>query len=203
MTFSDEIDLIERFKKGDSSVFETIVRKYQDRIYNLCRYMLQDSREAQDAAQDAFIKAYKGLEDFQPESTLYTWLYRITVNTCLDYRKKSRREAARYEPLSENLALDPPLTEQLYAAKEIQAHIQLALQKLPKKLSAVIVLREIEALSYEEIAEVLQISIGTVKSRIARAREQLRHLMEKIKADPKFLEQTRFLNRLTDKRKRP
>jgi len=180
MTFSDEIDLIERFKKGDSSVFETIVRKYQDRIYNLCRYMLEDSREAQDAAQDAFIKAYQGLKGFRPESTLYTWLYRITVNTCLDYRKKSRREATRYEPLNENLPLDQPLTEQLYAAKEIQAHIQLALQKLPKKLSAVIVLREIEALSYEEIAVVLQVSIGTVKSRIARARERLRLLLREI-----------------------
>jgi RNA polymerase sigma-70 factor (ECF subfamily) len=180
MTFINDTDLIERFKKGDPSAFEVLASKYQDRVYNLCRYMLRDPRDAQDAAQDAFLKAYKALKDFTPGSSLYTWIYRIAVTTCLDYRRKSRRESFRSEPLAEDLPSGEPLPESLYASKEISEALQLALQKLPERLRAAIVLREIEELSYEEIAEVLHTSAGTVKSRISRAREQLRHLLEKI-----------------------
>jgi RNA polymerase sigma-70 factor (ECF subfamily) len=180
MTTSEDSDLTERFKKGDSSAFEALVRKYQDRVYNLCRYMLQDPQNAQDAAQDAFLKAYRGLRDFRPDSSLYTWIYRIAVTTCLDYRRKSRRESFRNEPLAEDLPSAEPLPEQVYESREIPQSIQIALQKLPEKLRAAIVLREIEELSYEEIAEVLHTSAGTVKSRISRARKQLRHILRKI-----------------------
>jgi RNA polymerase sigma-70 factor (ECF subfamily) len=180
MNSTDDSDLIGRFKKGDPSAFETIIRKYQDRVYNLCRYMLQDPPNAQDAAQDVFLKAYRALKDFRPGSSLYTWIYRIAVTTCLDYKRRSHREAFRSEPLNEDLPSEEPLPEQLYASAEIPQSIQLALQKLPEKLRAAIVLREIEELSYEEIAEVLHTSPGTVKSRISRAREQLRHLLKKI-----------------------
>jgi RNA polymerase sigma-70 factor, ECF subfamily len=180
MTSINESDLIERFKKGDPSAFEAILLRHQDRIYNLCRYMLQDPEDAQDAAQDIFLKAYRGLKDFRPDASLYTWLYRIAVNTCLDYRRKSRREVFRSEPLTEDLESDKPFLEQLYESAKITKAIQLALQKLPEKLRAAIVLREIEGLSYEEVAEVLHTSVGTVKSRISRAREQLRHLLKNI-----------------------
>jgi RNA polymerase sigma-70 factor (ECF subfamily) len=180
MKSTDDSDLIGRFKKGDPSAFEAVVRKYQDRVYNLCRYMLRDPRDAQDAAQDAFLKAYKALKDFRPDSSLYRWIYRIAVTTCLDYRRKSRREVlSRSEPLSEDLSSDEPIPEQHCQSGEIPDSLQLALQKLPEKLRATIVLREIENLSYEEIAEVLHTSSGTVKSRISRAREQLRHLLKK------------------------
>jgi RNA polymerase sigma-70 factor (ECF subfamily) len=175
----NESDLIERFKQGDPSAFEAIVRQHQDRIYNLCRYMLQDPRNAQDAAQDVFLKAYRAFKHFRPDFSIYTWLYRIAVNTCLDYQKKSRREVSMSEPLAEDLPSDEPFPEQLYESREITAAIQLALQKLPKKLSAAIVLREIEGLSYNQIADVLRTSVGTVKSRISRAREELRHLLQK------------------------
>ena len=179
MISNDNNDLIKRFKKRDTAAFEVLVRKYQDRVYNLCRYMLQDPQKAQDAAQDVFLKAYRGLKDFRPDFSIYTWLYRIAVNTCLDYQKKSRREVSRSDPLAEDLPSDRPLPEQLYESREITAAIQLALQKLPKKLSAAIVLREIEGLSYNQIADVLRTSVGTVKSRISRAREELRHLLQK------------------------
>jgi RNA polymerase sigma-70 factor (ECF subfamily) len=179
MNSTDDSDLIGRFKKGDSSAFEPIVRKYQDRVYNLCRYMLQDPQDAQDAAQDVFLKSYRGLKNFRPDSSLYTWICRIAVTTCLDYRRKSRREASRSEPLSEDLPSGEHSPHRLYESKKITESIQLALQKLPEKLRAAIVLREIEELSYEEIAEVLHTSPGTVKSRISRAREQLRHLLKK------------------------
>ena len=180
MTFVNERVLIERVKKGDPSAFEAILIRHEDRIYNLCRYMLRDPRDAQDAAQDVFLKAYRGLKGFKPDASLYTWLYRIAVNTCLDYQRKSRRKAFRSEPLTEDLPSEAPLPEQLYESAEIHHLLQLALQKLPEKLRAAIVLREIEGLSYEEIAEVLHTPVGTVKSRISRAREQLWHLLKKM-----------------------
>jgi RNA polymerase sigma-70 factor (ECF subfamily) len=179
MTFADDVDSIERFKRGDLSAFEEIVRKYQDRIYNLCRYMLQDTQDAQDAAQDVFMKAYAGLKVFKPDASLYTWLYRIAVNTCLDHKKKSRPAQLRDESFVNDLASTEPSPEQRYQSKEIGQAIQVALQKLPEPLRAVIVLKEIEDLSYEEIAEVLHTSLGTVKSRISRAREELRRLLQK------------------------
>ena len=180
MISNDNNDLIKRFKKRDSAAFEVLVRKYQDIVYNLCRYMLQDPEKAQDAAQDVFLKAYRGLKDFRPDFSIHTWLYRIAVNTCLDYKRKSYREALRNEPLAEDLPSKEPFADQLYVSRESTKAIQRALQKLPEKLRATIVLREIEELSYEEIAQILRTSIGTVKSRISRAREQLRHLLKKI-----------------------
>jgi RNA polymerase sigma-70 factor (ECF subfamily) len=175
---SDENDLIERFKQGDPSAFEAILLKHQDRIYNLCLYMLRDSGNARDAAQDVFLKVYRGLKDFRPDASLHTWIYRITMNTCFDYRKKSRREMSRSEALSEDLPSGEPSPYQVYESGKIAESIQSALQKLPEKLKAIIVLREIEELSYEEIAGVLHLSVGTVKSRLSRARERLRYLLK-------------------------
>jgi RNA polymerase sigma-70 factor (ECF subfamily) len=179
MTSRDESDLIERFKKEDPSAFEAIVLRYQDRIHNLCRYMLRDFRDAEDAAQDVFLKVFRSLKDFRPEASLYTWIYRIAVTTCLDYIRKSRRETLRNEPLVEDLPSDKPFPDRIYESKERTEAIQRALQKLPEKLRAAIVLKEIEELSYEEIAEVLHTSAGTVKSRISRARDKLRHFLGK------------------------
>jgi RNA polymerase sigma-70 factor, ECF subfamily len=163
----------------DPSEFHELLRKYQDRIYNLCRYMLGNRQDAQDAAQDAFLKAYKNLGDFRPEASLYSWLYRIAVNTCLDYRKKTSIKVLRDAPLSEEEPSGAPSAEATYESKRISESVQSALQKLPKKLGPAIILREIEGLSYEEIAEVLRTSVGTVKSRISRAREELRRILLK------------------------
>lgn len=171
--------MTKRFQSEDLSEFEELVRKYQDRIYNLCRYMVRDPQDAQDAAQDAFLKAFKGLKDFSPESSLYTWLYRIAVNTCLDYQRKSHRSKFSDECLSEDRPSDDPSPERDCEAREISEAVQSALQKLPKKLRPAIVLREIDGLSYEEIAEILHTSLGTVKSRISRAREELRRILMK------------------------
>ena len=179
MTLADDVDSIKRFKGGDLSAFEGLVRTHQDRIYNLCRYMLQDSQDAQDAAQDVFVKAYAGLKAFKPDASLYTWLYRIAVNTCLDYKRKSRRERFEDESIAEEQPSTEPSAERIYESKEMGQAIQAALQKLPEHLRAAIVLKEIEELSYEEIAVVLDTSLGTVKSRISRAREELRRLLQK------------------------
>jgi RNA polymerase sigma-70 factor, ECF subfamily len=179
MNFPDDIELITRFKDGDRSAFEQLVLKYQDRVYNLCRHMVQDADDAQDAAQDVFIKAYGSLKSYRPEASFYTWLYRITVNTCLDYGKKSRPEPFDDESAVDNLPSAQPSPERLYESKEAGLLIEAALRRLPGKLRAVIVLKEIEGLSYEEMADALDTSIGTVKSRISRAREELRMLLQK------------------------
>lgn len=175
----DENHLIRRFKAGDPSTFETIVQAHQDRIYNLCYYLLGNSQDAEDAAQDVFIKAYRNLNNFTPEASLYTWLYRIGVNTCLDQRRKFRPEPLKDQSLAEGLPSSEPSPERCYQSKEIGRAIQAALAQLSKNSRAVIVLKEIEGLSYEEIAEVLHTSVGTVKSRISRTREELRRFLGK------------------------
>lgn len=179
MPFSNDGDLVKRAVDGGVEAFEELVRKYQDRIYNLCRYLLSDADIAHDAAQDAFLKAYHRLKDFKGECAFYSWLYRIAVNTCLDEKRKTHQEADHTEAASpvEDLPSSDPSADRLYESKETARAIQAALQKLPGSLHAAIVLKEIEGLSYEEIADTLDISIGTVKSRISRAREGLRRLL--------------------------
>jgi RNA polymerase sigma-70 factor (ECF subfamily) len=169
----DDIDLLLRFKDGDLPAFEEFVIEYQDRIFNLCRYMLGNARDAEDAAQDVFIKAYQRLNDFRPEASLYTWLYRIGVNTCLDYKKKSFLRILNHSESKMNSLPGKSTPEEDYQSKETAMAINRALAGLPEKLRTTIVLREIELLSYEDIAEILNTSIGTVKSRISRARELL------------------------------
>ena len=186
MQNSDDLSLIARFKEGDRSSFEEIVLRYQDKIYNLCRHMLGNVSDAEDASQDAFLKAYQALPKFQPEASLYTWLYRIATNTCIDYKKKPIFESifgdsGEGERLVHDRASDAPSPEKLYQSKQINMALQESLGKLSPKLRAIIILKEIEELSYEEIADTLEISMGTVKSRIARAREELQKLMKKFR----------------------
>ncbi len=176
--FADDPDLARRCIAGDLSAFGELVRKYQDKIYNLCCYMLQDSDSARDAAQETFLKAYSKVKEFRAESALYSWLYRIAVNTCLDHKKKARPDQLEDESLLTDLASSEPTPERLYQAKELGRTLQAALQKLPDEMRASIILKEMEGLSYEEIAEVLHVSLGTVKSRISRAREELRRLLQ-------------------------
>lgn len=180
LPFADDEELVARFAGGDLSAFAEIVRKYQDRIYNLCCYMLADPDAAEDAAQESFLKAYGRLKGFRGESALYSWLYRIAVNTCLDEKRRVHEVTDRTEatPAVDDLPASAPAADRLYQSKETGRAIQAALQKLPEGLRAAIVLKEIEGLSYEEIADALSISVGTVKSRISRAREELRHLLK-------------------------
>jgi len=177
------MDFLERFREGDASAFEEIVRAHQDRIYNLCRYMLGNARDAEDAAQDAFIKAYRNLKDFEPAPSFSAWLYRIAVNTCIDYRRKTPfLSFLRFSPDGGEFTMEPrsalPSPEKSYESKALGTAIEKSLSRISAKLRTVIVLKEIEGLSYEEIASVLGISIGTVKSRISRARDELKRLLK-------------------------
>lgn len=176
---SPDLDRIRRFAQGDDSAFEEIVAAHQGRIATLCRYMLGDATEAEDATQDVFVKAFKALKTFRPEASVSTWLYRIAVNTCIDRR---RRPIFRWFSFSEDdevvrAASDAPSPERLVESRQTSEQIQHALTRLSPKLRAAIILKEIEGLPYEQIAETLEISLGTVKSRIARAREELKKML--------------------------
>jgi RNA polymerase sigma-70 factor, ECF subfamily len=177
--------LIERVKLGDTRAFEMLVVKYQRRIERLIGRMVRDVDLVQDIAQESFIRAYRAIPQFRGESAFYTWLYRIAVNTA----KKALMEIKR-DPLVSEAALasrddddetsrveselsDGETPESVMASKQIGAAVNAAIEALSEDLRQAIVLREIEGLSYEEIAEVMNCPIGTVRSRIFRAREAI------------------------------
>ncbi len=175
--------ILDRFKNGDKSAFEEIVLTYQDNIYSLCCYMLGDTDTANDAAQETFLKAYQNLKNFRPNASIYTWLYRIAVNTCIDYKRKSTFETRFPHTTNDTSLIEEqpsvdPSPEKSYESKQITDALNKALNKLSLKLKTIIVMKEVEGLSYEEIADILDISIGTVKSRISRAREELKKLIK-------------------------
>ncbi len=181
---TDDLAVITRFKNGEKQAFEEIVLKYQRRIFNLCMHMLANKQDAEDAAQEVFLKAYQALPRFRPDASLYTWLYRIAVNTCIDRKKIPileslfGRSKEGEEVLLHDRASEDPSPEALYESRQIDRAFHAGLRTLSPKLRAIIILKEIEELSYEEIAEALEISMGTVKSRIARAREVLKIFLQ-------------------------
>lgn len=177
---SDQV-LVERVQQGDKRAFDLLVRKYQNKIVHLVTRYLHDPVEAQDVAQEAFIKAYRALPSFRGDSAFYTWLYRIAINTAKNYLlAQSRRppgddiDAQDAEQFSGETGLreyDTP--EHLVLRDEIEATIAAAIEALPEELRTAITLRELEGLSYEEIAQAMECPIGTVRSRIFRAREAI------------------------------
>jgi len=177
--------LVERVKRGDVRAFEMLVVKYQRRIERLIGRMVRDVDLVQDIAQESFIRAYRALPQFRGESAFYTWLYRIAVNTAkktlMDMKRdplvleSSRGQGEDGEETSraENELTDGETPEALLASKEIAAAVNSAIEALSEDLRQAITLREIEGLSYEEIADAMNCPIGTVRSRIFRAREAI------------------------------
>jgi RNA polymerase sigma-70 factor, ECF subfamily len=177
--------LVERVKQGDARAFELLVVKYQRRIERLIGRMVRDVDLVQDIAQETFIRAYRALPQFRGESAFYTWLYRIAVNTAkkalVDLKRDplvSEGALAGSDDGEETSRLENELTdgetpEALLASKEIAEAVNAAIDALSEDLRQAITLREIEGLSYEEIAEVMNCPIGTVRSRIFRAREAI------------------------------
>ena len=174
--------LVERVQRGDKHAFELLVLKYQRKIMRLLSRLIHDPAEAEDVAQDAFIKAYRAIPQFRGESAFYTWLYRIAVNTAKNHLVARRRRpsgSAQYEnddgetfDETDNLS-DINTPEAAFASREIADTVNRAIEALPEELRTAIVLREIEGLSYEEIAQSMNCPIGTVRSRIFRAREAI------------------------------
>ncbi len=187
MTPSADADapLIERVKQGDQRAFEMLVVKYQRRIERLVGRMVRDSDLVQDIAQETFIRAYRAIPQFRGESAFYTWLYRIAVNTAKKALLDMKRDPLVFESAmagrdddEEPSRAEATLTsgetpEAMLASKEIAATVNAAIDALSEDLRQAVVLREIEGLSYEEIADVMNCPIGTVRSRIFRAREAI------------------------------
>lgn len=179
-------DLVRRCKEGDREAFDQLVRQCQARIFNTAYRLLGDYEDARDATQDAFIRAYRAIKKFKGNASFYTWLYRIVINLCYKrLRSKHYRQRRRTVSLDEpiltkegqvlrSIASHTISPREAMERKEIQEAIQSAINSLKRGHRTVIILRDIEDLSYREIAQILRCSIGTVKSRLHRARSLLR-----------------------------
>ena len=172
--------LVERVQAGDKRAFDVLVSKYQRRLMRLVSRLVHDPAEAEDVVQETFIKAYRALRHFRGDAAFYTWLYRIGINTAKNHLVTQGRRAAtssdadaeQAESFDDGTKLrDNNTPESVLASKQIAATVNAAMDVLPIELRTAIVLREIEGLSYEEISEIMACPIGTVRSRIFRARE--------------------------------
>ena len=181
----EEKELIIRAKNGDQDAFGQLVLAHQNKVYTLCVHMVTDREEAADLAQEAFLKAWRSLSSFQEASSFATWMHRLTTNVCLDYlRKQTRRqnistavslddeEAGWTEPADHSQ--DPQYQLERLERKQALAR---ALKELPEHHRRMLIMREVSGMSYQEIADALDADLGTIKSRIARARERLRKIL--------------------------
>ena len=177
-----DAELVARVQRGDKKAFDLLVLKYQRKILRLLARMIRDPAEIEDVAQEAFIKAYRALPSFRGESAFYTWLYRIGINTAKNYLVASGRraptstgmDAEEAEDLGETeLLQDVNTPENQMMSRQVAETVNQTLEKLPEELRTAITLREMEGLSYEEIASIMNCPIGTVRSRIFRAREAI------------------------------
>lgn len=173
--------LVERVQQGDKRAFDLLVQKYQHKIVNLIGRYVRDQDEVMDVAQETFIKAYRALANFRGDSAFYTWLYRIATNTAKNYLVTQKRrppatdidasDAEQYAGASDLHESDSP--DHMVMKQQLESTIHEAIEALPEELRSAITLRELEGLSYEEIAEAMSCPIGTVRSRIFRAREAI------------------------------
>jgi RNA polymerase sigma-70 factor (ECF subfamily) len=184
-----DLKLVQRSQKGDETAFGQLVERYQRKVYTIALGMVKDPEDAMDIAQDAFIKVHRYLANFQGSSSFYTWLYRIVVNLCIDHLRRSSKKMTmdfdenieRMDPLPEASAvlstgLDNNPSKNL-GRKELAEHIREAVEALPPYHRAVIIMREIEGMSYTEMAKVMKVSKGTIMSRLHHARQKLQRAL--------------------------
>lgn len=177
-----DAELVDRVQRGDKRAFDLLVLKYQRKIMRLLSRMVRDSSEVEDVAQEAFIKAYRALPQFRGDSAFYTWLYRIAINTARNWQVANGRRPSTPSAIEtedgetfsqiDNLT-DISTPESQLASRQIVETVNTAIDALPAELRTAIVLREIEGMSYEDIAQSMNCPIGTVRSRIFRAREAI------------------------------
>jgi len=182
-----DLELVQKASKGDADAFEELVKRYQQKVYGIAYGISHDHQDALDISQEVFIKIYKKLKDFRGASSFYTWLYRITANVAIDFQRVKRKiipvefdEKILEEPrpeagFPEGKKFDP---RKILERKEIHGAILRAIETLPEDQRAAVVLRELENLSYKEIAKAMNCSMGTVMSRLHYARRKLREILE-------------------------
>jgi len=182
---ADDQHLIAECLRGNTAAFGVLVRRYQERLYHSVYRLVENAEDAQDIVQEAFLHAYQSLDGFKGDSLFFTWLYRIAVNTAISFKRKSRALARMeiqqngeytFEPLDTSTASRP---EHALEQAELQTRVRQALARLSPEHRAVLVLKELEGQKYETMAEILQVPIGTIRSRLHRARLELRELLEK------------------------
>lgn len=187
MLISDE-ELLSQCQAGDRDAFQALVEKYQHKVYTIAFRFVGNDADASDLAQEAFIKVYRKLPTFRGESSFLTWLYHITANTCRDeLRKRQNKRTVSLDNLVpqpgeggarvEGVRTTMAGPEEVVEAREVQRHLQMVLNQLPVEQKLILIMREIQGFSYEEIAHQLECSLGTVKSRLSRARTALKDLV--------------------------
>ncbi len=185
----DVIELVEAAQGGDQNAFGQLVDAYQDKIYGYLSRMLSDPHEAEDVAQETFVRAYKSLGRFRGASSFHTWLYRIASNLAIDVaRRRKRQDNGVYsldapvdvgdDEYERDLPDESQAPEQLTEQREVQQTVRAAVMELPEKLRDVMVLYELQGESYEDISEILNVPLGTVKSRLFNARGQLKKRLQ-------------------------
>jgi RNA polymerase sigma-70 factor, ECF subfamily len=180
-TEASDLTLVEHVQRGDSRAFDHLVLRYQHKVLKLIMRYVRDPVEAEDVAQEAFLKAYRALPNFRGDSAFYTWLYRIAINTAKNALVSNRRRPVDYDldlqdPEQYDMQArlkDTETPEALLLTDEIRGTVNSAIADLPEDLRTAIVLRELEGMSYEEIAQTMDCPVGTVRSRIFRAREAI------------------------------
>ena len=182
-----EEDLIEKAKAGDVKSFEILIANYKKRAFNIAYRMLGNLEDANDVTQESFLKIYRSIDKFKGKSSFSTWLYSIVSNTCIDFIRKNRKKTTisidtNYDEdgYEIEIADEKNTTESLFEKKEIIRSIHDAINRLNHDQKIVIILRDIQGFSYFEISKILNISEGTVKSRISRGRKNLKNLLEEM-----------------------
>ena len=185
----EDIQLVLAHNQGDNAAFQRLTMKYRLRVYNLCRRILSDEEESEDLTQEVLIKVLRSIRNFQPTSSFYTWVYRITVNCCIDHLRKCRRRppvtslCSNYPEPAQNkqeweIPDDRYNPEARFDQNKLRETIGQAMGQLSEKSRSIIILKDIEGLSYVEISSVLGVSRGAVKSRLWKARQRLMELLE-------------------------
>lgn len=192
----DDLTLVKRCRAGDRAAFRSLVERYQKRVYSQAYGMVKDKEEAMDIAQDAFVKVYKYLDHFKGDSSFYTWLYRVVANLCTDRLRRKRSQASESVEFDEDVAVDETNTAGILSSRlgtnphqalmraELARKLEEALAQVPEKHREILLLRELEGMSYEDLSRVLKIPKGTVMSRLFHARSKVQKLLSEYVGDP-------------------
>lgn len=187
----DDQTIVERVLKGDTQSYSVLVDRYQDRIYSAVVNYVANREDATDITQEVFVKAYSKLNTFNAGSAFYTWIYRIAVNAAIDFIRKRRSRQTDsldddkytqtgFEPVSKDMSTDP---ERVVVRGEQVHMLRKAISQLSDKLRSALVLHDVEGLSQDEVAQILKVPVGTVKSRVSRARTELKYILSKQMGD--------------------